>query len=292
MSGCPEIFPAQLKVDMRARLRTDHVRQRLPQPALRRILRSGASSATPTPVMEKISTERRARSRTVGPNACHALDKRAALVTGAASGIGRAAALAPRAPLRRRITTAAARKGQGGRRGSRPQRVRRAALPCDVADEAGVRAMLKAVGDQFRRLDVLINNAGRPPRSNPRFRRVDGRIGTAFCGQRQGLVPRHTSRSVMLRASKLHRQCREHTSAFGRGRSRCLRGEQGCGSQSDQDARVTTWVGNPSEAVAPGWMEGGNWMQRMLKDNTRAHGAPCQADALEALCHAEDVAET
>src|SRR6266704_2644852 len=53
-----------------------------------------------------------------------------ALVTGAASGIGRSVALA------------LARAGY------------------DVADDAGVRAMLKAVQDGFGRLDVLINNAG------------------------------------------------------------------------------------------------------------------------------------
>jgi 3-oxoacyl-[acyl-carrier protein] reductase len=31
---------------------------------------------------------------------------------------------------------------------------------CDVSDDAGVRAMMQAIADQFGRLDVLINNAG------------------------------------------------------------------------------------------------------------------------------------
>ena len=33
-------------------------------------------------------------------------------------------------------------------------------LPCDVADDAAVRAMLHEVDDEFGGLEVLINNAG------------------------------------------------------------------------------------------------------------------------------------
>src|SRR5258707_6318482 len=88
--------------------------------------------------------------------------KRSALVTGAASGIGRAAVLAlARAGYDVAINyskserEAKAVAGEAGRSG-----VRAILCPCDVADEALVRAMLKTVGDQFGRLDVLINNAG------------------------------------------------------------------------------------------------------------------------------------
>src|SRR6266540_3479213 len=88
--------------------------------------------------------------------------KRAALVTGAASGIGRAAALAlARAGYDVAINYSKSEKEaqavaeEAGRSG-----VRTLLCRCDVADEALVRAMLKTVGDQFGRLDVLINNAG------------------------------------------------------------------------------------------------------------------------------------
>ena len=46
--------------------------------------------------------------------------------------------------------------------------VRTLLLRCDVSDDAGVRAMLKAVQDGFGRLDVLINNAGTTSTVEPR----------------------------------------------------------------------------------------------------------------------------
>src|SRR5258708_12010874 len=96
--------------------------------------------------------------------------KRAALVTGAASGIGRAAALAlARAGYDVAINCSRNEKGaraveeEAGRSG-----VRSLLCRCEVADESGVRAMLKPVGDQFGRIDVLINNAGTTAAWKPR----------------------------------------------------------------------------------------------------------------------------
>src|SRR5712691_10444823 len=86
----------------------------------------------------------------------------AALVTGAASGIGRSVALAlARAGYdvavnySRREAAARAVCAEAETCGARTLLLR-----CDVSDDAGVRAMLKAVQDGFGRLDVLINNAG------------------------------------------------------------------------------------------------------------------------------------
>src|SRR5206468_3031773 len=88
--------------------------------------------------------------------------KRAALVTGAASGIGRAAALAlARAGYDVAINYSrsdAAAKGVADE--VKKCGVTALLLRCDVADEAGVRAMLKTLEENFGRLDVLINNAG------------------------------------------------------------------------------------------------------------------------------------
>src|SRR5260370_27852163 len=89
-------------------------------------------------------------------------DRPAALVTGSASGIGRAAALRlARAGYDVAINC---RRGEDSARrtladlsalGGRPL-----ALRGDVSDEDAVAAMVAAVGEAYGRLDVLVNNAG------------------------------------------------------------------------------------------------------------------------------------
>src|SRR5262245_14522214 len=86
---------------------------------------------------------------------------RVALVTGAGSGIGRAAALALQADgyhvalAGRRAEeldkTAAMAKAGGGRM---------LAVPTDVADPASVKDLFARTKEAFGRLDVLFNNAG------------------------------------------------------------------------------------------------------------------------------------
>ena len=87
-------------------------------------------------------------------------DRKTAIVTGAGSGIGRACAYALLADgwrvvfVGRRadvIDAAVAESGAGERA---------VAMPCDVADEAAVRALFDAVHARFGRLDLLFNNAG------------------------------------------------------------------------------------------------------------------------------------
>ena len=84
-----------------------------------------------------------------------------ALVTGAGSGIGRAAALAL---LREGYSVALA-----GRRADRleqtaaqagPDAGRALAVPADVSDPSSVRALFEKVQEAFGRLDLLFNNAG------------------------------------------------------------------------------------------------------------------------------------
>jgi 3-oxoacyl-[acyl-carrier protein] reductase len=89
-------------------------------------------------------------------------DKRVALVTGSATGIGRALALAlakagynvvvnySRSELEAKQTASTCEQA-----GAETLLVR-----CDVADEAGVVAMVEAIKKKFGRLDVLCNNAG------------------------------------------------------------------------------------------------------------------------------------
>jgi NAD(P)-dependent dehydrogenase (short-subunit alcohol dehydrogenase family) len=87
--------------------------------------------------------------------------ERVALVTGAASGIGRGCAMAllqegwrvvfvgrRLEPLQAAIATAGADAERG------------VALPCDVADEAAVATLFDTVARRYGRLDLLFNNAG------------------------------------------------------------------------------------------------------------------------------------
>jgi NAD(P)-dependent dehydrogenase (short-subunit alcohol dehydrogenase family) len=85
--------------------------------------------------------------------------EKVAVVTGAGSGIGRAAAIA--------LSEAGFVAVLAGRRAdaldetaSRIPAGRALAVPTDVADAASVRALFDAVAERFERLDVLFNNAG------------------------------------------------------------------------------------------------------------------------------------
>jgi NAD(P)-dependent dehydrogenase (short-subunit alcohol dehydrogenase family) len=86
---------------------------------------------------------------------------RTALVTGAGSGIGRAAALA--------LIADGWRVALAGRREAALEETRKLAgdgagralpIPADVADEAQVRALFARIRSEFGRLDLLFNNAG------------------------------------------------------------------------------------------------------------------------------------
>ncbi len=86
---------------------------------------------------------------------------RIALVTGAGSGVGKAAALALLAAGWR--VALAGRRAEPLREGAAQSGVpddRVLVLPGDVSDEAAVQAMFAAVFSRFGRLDLLFNNAG------------------------------------------------------------------------------------------------------------------------------------
>jgi NAD(P)-dependent dehydrogenase (short-subunit alcohol dehydrogenase family) len=84
-----------------------------------------------------------------------------ALVTGAGSGIGRAAALAL---LREGYSVVLAGRRpealEATRAAARPDGARALAVPADVSDERSVHALFEKVRSTFGRLDVLFNNAG------------------------------------------------------------------------------------------------------------------------------------
>jgi 3-oxoacyl-[acyl-carrier protein] reductase len=220
-----------------------------------------------------------------------------ALVTGAATGIGRSAALAlARAGYDVAINYSRSEKeaeavaeeaGRGG--------VRTLLARCDVTDEAGVRAMLKAVGSTFGRLDVLINNAGTTAPWKP------GDLESlsledwdrVFAVNVRGLFQVTRAALPMLRASK---GCIVNTASivglrpgpqplpYAASKAAVVNLTKTLAYNLGPDVRVN--------AVAPGWMEG-DWMQRMLRDKyddlmaRRAKLTP-----LKRCVTAEDVAQT
>ncbi len=222
---------------------------------------------------------------------------KAALVTGAASGIGRAAALAlARAGYDVAINYSRSEKeaeavaDEAGKAG-----VKSVLARCDVADEAGVRAMLKSVEDKFGRLDVLINNAGTTAPWTPKDLEslsLDD-WDRVFAVNVRGLFQVTRAAVPLLRASK---GCIVNTASIVGLRP----GPQPLPYAASKAAVVNltktlAWNLGPEirvNAVAPGWMEG-DWMQRMLKDKYEdLMGKRAKATPLKRVVTAEDVAET
>ncbi len=223
--------------------------------------------------------------------------KKAALVTGAATGIGRSAVLAlARAgydvALNYSSSEAAAREtsAEAQKAGAETLVVR-----CDVSDEPGVRSMLSAVEKAFGRLDVLINNAGTTASWQPRdleslsledWDRV-------FAVNVRGLFQVTRAAVPLLRQSK---GCIVNTASIVGLRP----GPQPLPYAASKAAVVNltktlAWNLGPEirvNAVAPGWMEG-DWMKRMLKDKYEdLMGKRARATPLKRVVTADDVAET
>jgi 3-oxoacyl-[acyl-carrier protein] reductase len=220
----------------------------------------------------------------------------AALVTGAATGIGRAAAVAlaeagydvainySRSESAARETAAAA-QAKGAKT---------LLFKCDVSDDGSVRKMLAAVGQEFGRLDALVNNAGITSNVKP----GDFEAMTAeewdrvFAVNVRGMFQVTRAAAPLLKAA--HGSVVNTASIVG------LRpGPQPLPYAASKAAIVSLTKllalnlapDVRVNAVAPGWMEG-DWMKRMLMDRyddlmaRRAKSTP-----LRRCATAEDVAE-
>jgi 3-oxoacyl-[acyl-carrier protein] reductase len=223
--------------------------------------------------------------------------RKTALVTGAATGIGRSAVLAlARAgydvALNYSSSEAAARDTAAEARtlGCRTLLVR-----CDVSDEAGVRAMLQAVDQEFGRLDVLINNAGTTASWKPKDLETLSleEWDRVFAVNVRGLFQVTRASIPLLRQSK---GCVVNTASIVGLRP----GPQPLPYAASKAAVVNltktlAWNLGPDirvNAVAPGWMEG-DWMKRMLKDKYEdLMGKRAKATPLKRVVTADDVAET
>jgi 3-oxoacyl-[acyl-carrier protein] reductase len=224
--------------------------------------------------------------------------RKAALVTGGATGIGRSAVLAlARAGFDVAVnyssseTAARETAAEAGALGAGTLLVR-----CDVSDEKGVRAMLRAVEEKFQRLDVLVNNAGTTAAWKPRDLETLSleEWDRVFAVNVRGLFQVTRAALPLLRKG-------ENPSVINTASIVGLRpGPQPLPYAASKAAVVNltktlAWNLGPEirvNAVAPGWMEG-DWMKRMLKDKypdlmeKRARATP-----LRRVVTADDVAET
>ena len=219
-----------------------------------------------------------------------------ALVTGAATGIGRAAALAlARAGhdviVNYSRSEAAARETAAG---AEAAGARTLLYQCDVSDDASVRAMLAACREQFGRLDVLVNNAGTtvpvPPQDLDALSVEDWDRVFAVNVRSVFLVSR--AAAPLLKESH---GCIVNTASIVGLRP----GPQPLPYSASKAAVVNltktfALVLGPEvrvNAVAPGWMEG-DWMERMLGENYEGlMSRRARATPLKRCATAEDVAE-
>src|SRR6202051_4576194 len=222
--------------------------------------------------------------------------KPTALITGAATGIGRAAAVAlavagydvainySRSEVAARETVE-----QAQAKGAKTL-----LFQCDVSDDPSVRKMLAAVEKEFGRLDALVNNAGTTSNVKPsdfesmtaeEWDRVFAvNVRGMFQVTRAATPMLKTARgSIVNTASIVGLRPGPQPLPYATSTAAVVSLTKLLALNLAPDVRVN--------AVAPGWMEG-DWMQRMLGDRyddlmaRRAKSTP-----LRRCATAEDVAE-
>jgi 3-oxoacyl-[acyl-carrier protein] reductase len=225
-------------------------------------------------------------------------DRKAALVTGAASGIGRSAVLAlARAGYDAAINYS---RSDDAARGVAAEAetlgARTLLCKCDVADDAGVRAMMKRIEETFGRLDALINNAGTTSEVKPRdfegmsvaeWDRVFAvNVRGIFLVTRAALplLRKSSTAAIVNTASIVGLRPGPQPLPYAASKAAVVNLTKTLALNLAPEIRVN--------AVAPGWMEG-DWMKRMLADRyddlmaRRAKLTP-----LKRCVTADDVAET
>jgi 3-oxoacyl-[acyl-carrier protein] reductase len=223
--------------------------------------------------------------------------RKAALVTGGATGIGRSAVLAlARAGYDVAINYSSSETAaRDTSREAEKLGAKTLLVKCDVSDEAAVRSMLDSINKTFGRLDVLINNAG----TTAAWKTKDldslslDEWDRVFAVNVRGLFQVTRAAAPLLRVNK---GCVVNTASIVGLRP----GPQPPPYAASKAAVVNltktlAWNLGPEirvNAVAPGWMEG-DWMKRMLKDNYEdLMSKRAKATPLKRVVTADDVAQT
>jgi 3-oxoacyl-[acyl-carrier protein] reductase len=219
-----------------------------------------------------------------------------ALVTGAATGIGRAAAVAL-AAAGFDVAINYSRSEQAARETASQSSAKGAKtllFQCDVSDDAKVRQMVAAVEREFGRLDALVNNAGTTSNVKPsdfeamtteewdRVFAVNVR-GTFQVTRAATPLLKAARGSIVNTASIVGLRPGPQPLPYAASKAAVVSLTKLLALNLAPDVRVN--------AVAPGWMEG-DWMKRMLAeryDDLMARRA--RATPLRRCATAEDVAE-
>jgi 3-oxoacyl-[acyl-carrier protein] reductase len=225
-------------------------------------------------------------------------DRKKALVTGGATGIGRSAVLAlAQAGYDVAINYASSAKAAKEVAAlAQEMGAKTMLLPCDVSDEAAVRAMMAQVDAQFGHLDTLVNNAGTTAKWKVKdLESLDlAEWDRTFAVNVRGLF-QVTRAAVPLLKKGSNPSIVNTASIVG------LRpGPQPLPYAASKAAVVNmtktlAWNLGPEirvNAVAPGWMEG-EWMERMLGDKyDDLMGKRAKLTPLKRCVTAEDVTRT
>lgn len=230
------------------------------------------------------------------------IERKKALVTGGATGIGRSAVLAlARAGYDVAINYAtSAQAAQQVAAEAEALGAKTLLLQCDVSDEAAVRAMLQQVEAAFGHLDGLINNAGTTARWKVKdLESLDmAEWDRTFAVNVRGNF--QVTRAAVPLLKKSRAQGGEPAIVFTASIVGLRPGPQPLPYSASKAAIVSmtkmlAWNLGPDirvNAVAPGWMEG-EWMERMLGDKyDTLMGARAKATPLKRCVTADDVAET
>ena len=223
-------------------------------------------------------------------------NRRVALITGAATGIGRATAVALASDgfdvavnYRRSEQAARETASLAQRKGARTL-----LFSCDVSDDRMVRRMLASVEQEFGRLDALVNNAGTTTQVAPqdlealnaeewdRVFAVNVR-GVFQVSRAAAPLLRKSGGSIVNTASIVGLRPGPQPLPYAASKAAVVNLTKLLALNLGPEIRVN--------AVAPGWIQG-DWMKRMLKDTydellaRRAKHTP-----LRRCVTAEDVAE-
>lgn len=225
-------------------------------------------------------------------------DRKKALVTGGATGIGRSAVLAlARAGYDVAInygsSQAAAEETASQARALGAQTL---TLQCDVSNDIAVRAMMQSIESTFGRLDALINNAGTT--ATWRVKDLESldlddwdrtfavNVRGTFQVTRAAvpLLKKGTLPSVVNTASIVGLRPGPQPLPYAASKAAVVNLTKTLAWNLGPEIRVN--------AVAPGWMEG-DWMERMLGEKyDDLMGKRAKSTPLRRCVTADDVAET